>query len=137
MARKLVITSECDTIIVSIAPKEEGNNELLLPWRFLVAARGCLLSGAAPGDPGWRRPSHISSPNTCVSFHRNQMQTSILPRQGGMTCPPSGLSWGKFTGPSNLNTVLVTEGWEGAFSYSHWKGGYQSQKKPHQTLMEV
>lgn len=41
IARKLVIASQCDTIIVSIAPKEEGNDELLLPWRFLVAARGC------------------------------------------------------------------------------------------------
>ena len=33
--RKLVITFECDTIIISIVPAEEGNNELLLPWSFL------------------------------------------------------------------------------------------------------
>lgn len=40
--RKLGITFECDTMTVSIAPAEEGN-ELLVPWHFLetVSASGC------------------------------------------------------------------------------------------------
>ena len=41
--RKLVITFACDTIVVSIAPAEEGDNELLLPRSFLetVSDSGC------------------------------------------------------------------------------------------------
>lgn len=43
LIRKLGITFECDTITISIAPAEEGNNELLVPWHFLetVSASGC------------------------------------------------------------------------------------------------
>lgn len=134
---KLVITFECDTMIVSFAPAEEGNNELQSPGVFwkpsvTVAARGCnwqvYLLVIQAGD----HPHTSPAPTLWFPFMESKhKQIPILPRQGGMTQHlPPGLSWGKFTGPSKWSTVLVTEGWGESLLIQSLEGRKQNQKNP-------